>query len=254
MRRRPRPGVNALKADRDQILARLTDAGVEAAPTPYSPLGLRVAGKLGAAKALDVFEHGLVESAGRGSQLRALLTGAKRGEMVVDFCAGAGGKTLALGAQMRNTGRPYAFDVPATGSRRLKPRPGAQRSSATSTRRRSPMSATTGSSAWPARSTASSSTRRAAAREPCAVIRPRGASRPRASRRWRRPSAPSGRRGAAGQAGAGGWFTRPVASSTRKNRAVASEFDASRGAEFVRLPALAALQRARRLRRHAGRR
>ena len=46
-----------------------------------------------------------------GSQLLALLTDAKRGEMVVDFCAGAGGKTLALGAAMRNTGRLYAFDV-----------------------------------------------------------------------------------------------------------------------------------------------
>ena len=57
-----------------------------------------------------------------GSQLLALLTGAKRGEMVVDFCAGAGGKTLALGAQMRNTGRLYAFDISGHRLAALKPR------------------------------------------------------------------------------------------------------------------------------------
>ena len=57
-----------------------------------------------------------------GSQLLALLTGAKRGEMVVDFCAGAGGKTLALGAAMRNTGRLYAFDVSGHRLAALKPR------------------------------------------------------------------------------------------------------------------------------------
>ena len=57
-----------------------------------------------------------------GSQLLALLTGAKRGEMVADFCAGAGGKTLALGAMMRNTGRLYAFDVSGHRLAALKPR------------------------------------------------------------------------------------------------------------------------------------
>ena len=57
-----------------------------------------------------------------GSQLLALLTGAKRGEMVVDFCAGAGGKTLALGAAMRNTGRLYAFDTSGHRLTALKPR------------------------------------------------------------------------------------------------------------------------------------
>ena len=57
-----------------------------------------------------------------GSQLLALLLDAKRGEMVVDFCAGAGGKTLALGAAMRNTGRLYAFDVSGHRLDALKPR------------------------------------------------------------------------------------------------------------------------------------
>ena len=102
--------VNALKADRDEILARLASAGIEATATPYSPLGIRVEGKPALQK-LDVFEQGLVEVQDEGSQLLALIVGAKRSELVVDFCAGAGGKTLALGAQMRNTGRLYAFDV-----------------------------------------------------------------------------------------------------------------------------------------------
>ena len=57
-----------------------------------------------------------------GSQLLALLLDAKRGEMVVDFCAGAGGKTLALGAPMRNTGRLYAFDTSGHRLAALKPR------------------------------------------------------------------------------------------------------------------------------------
>src|SRR5690606_8739517 len=60
---------------------------------------------------LPVFTGGQVEVQDEGSQLLALLVDAHRGEMVVDFCAGAGGKTLALGAAMRSTGRLYAFDV-----------------------------------------------------------------------------------------------------------------------------------------------
>ena len=113
--------VNTLKADRDEMLDRLRGAGFDAAATPYSPLGIRVAGKPALHKT-DVFTHGLVEVQDEGSQLLALLSGARRGEMVVDFCAGAGGKTLALGAQMRNTGRLYAFDVSGHRLAALKPR------------------------------------------------------------------------------------------------------------------------------------
>jgi 16S rRNA (cytosine967-C5)-methyltransferase len=113
--------VNALKADRDGVLERLRVAGFDAAATPYSPLGIRIAGKPALQKT-DVFEQGLVEVQDEGSQLLALLVGARRGEMVVDFCAGAGGKTLALGAQMRNTGRLYAFDVSGHRLAALKPR------------------------------------------------------------------------------------------------------------------------------------
>ena len=113
--------VNSLKADRDEVLGRLLSAGFDAAATPHSPLGIRVAGKPALQKT-DVFEQGLVEVQDEGSQLLALALGARRGEMVVDFCAGAGGKTLALGAQMRNTGRLYAFDISGHRLAALKPR------------------------------------------------------------------------------------------------------------------------------------
>ncbi len=90
-------------------------------PTPYSPLGLRLAAKVALQKS-EVYLRGEVEVQDEGSQLLSLITGAKRGEMVVDFCAGAGGKTLALGAAMRNTGRLYAFDVSGHRLSALKPR------------------------------------------------------------------------------------------------------------------------------------
>ncbi len=113
--------VNALKAKRDEVQAALQAAGIDAAPTPFSPWGLRVQGKPALNK-LDIFTSGAVEVQDEGSQLLALVADAKRGEMVVDFCAGAGGKTLALGAAMRNTGRLYAFDVSGHRLDKLKPR------------------------------------------------------------------------------------------------------------------------------------
>ena len=113
--------VNTLKAKREAVRDALAAAGIEAEATPYSPWGLRVAGKPALQK-LEVFEKGELEVQDEGSQLLALLVDAKRGEMVVDFCAGAGGKTLALGAAMRNTGRLYAFDVSGHRLDALKPR------------------------------------------------------------------------------------------------------------------------------------
>ena len=113
--------VNLLKAKREDVQRTLTEGGFTVAPTPYSPWGLRLQGKPALHKQ-DVFTQGLVEVQDEGSQLLALLTDAKRGEMVVDFCAGAGGKTLALGASMRNTGRLYAFDVSGHRLDALKPR------------------------------------------------------------------------------------------------------------------------------------
>jgi 16S rRNA (cytosine967-C5)-methyltransferase len=113
--------VNALTDKREDVRKELALAGVQAQPTPYSPWGLRVDGKPALTK-LDAFARGAIEVQDEGSQLLALLTDARRGQMVVDFCAGAGGKTLALGAAMRNTGRLYAFDVSAHRLDNLKPR------------------------------------------------------------------------------------------------------------------------------------
>ena len=113
--------VNMLKANRDRAQKQLHEAGIESFATPYSPWGLRVDGKPALQKT-DVFLRGDVEVQDEGSQLLAAITGAKRGEMVVDFCAGAGGKTLALGAAMRSTGRLYAFDVNGHRLDKLKPR------------------------------------------------------------------------------------------------------------------------------------
>ncbi len=113
--------VNAVRAKREQVAATLREGGIEAVATPYSPWGLRIRGKPSLNR-LAVFARGDVEVQDEGSQLLALLTEARRGEMVVDFCAGAGGKTLALGAMMRNTGRLYAFDVSGHRLEALKPR------------------------------------------------------------------------------------------------------------------------------------
>jgi 16S rRNA (cytosine967-C5)-methyltransferase len=113
--------VNTFKAKRDEVQAALAAVGITTEATPYSPMGLRVNGKPALHK-LDVFTRGDVEVQDEGSQLLALLMDAKRGEMVVDFCAGAGGKTLALGAAMRNTGRLYAFDTSGHRLDLIKPR------------------------------------------------------------------------------------------------------------------------------------
>jgi 16S rRNA (cytosine967-C5)-methyltransferase len=113
--------VNTFKAKREAVQRELAEAGIDAQLTPYSPWGLRVLGKPALQK-LGVFTRGEVEVQDEGSQLLALLTDARRGEMVVDFCAGAGGKTLALGAAMRNTGRLYAYDTSGHRLDAMKPR------------------------------------------------------------------------------------------------------------------------------------
>ena len=113
--------VNLLKAKRAVVQRELADAGIASEPTPYSPWGLRLQGKP-ALQQLPLFKDGSIEVQDEGSQLLALLLDARRNEMVVDFCAGAGGKTLAIGAQMRNTGRLYAFDNSAHRLEGLQPR------------------------------------------------------------------------------------------------------------------------------------
>ena len=113
--------VNPLKAERQAVLARLAADGLAAAPCPYSPLGIRLVGKPALAKH-PLFVDGSIEVQDEGSQLLGILLQPKRGEMVADFCAGAGGKTLLLGALMRSQGRLYAFDVAEKRLAKLKPR------------------------------------------------------------------------------------------------------------------------------------
>ena len=104
--------VNTLKAKREKVLASLAHLG--ARPTPWSPIGLRI--ELGAdarnigIHAEEDFIKGAIEVQDEGSQLAALLAAAKPGEQVIDLCAGAGGKTLALAAQMQGKGRLIATD------------------------------------------------------------------------------------------------------------------------------------------------
>ena len=113
--------VNTLLAQRDEVLQGLRDSGLACEPTPYSPLGIRLQGKPALNKH-TLFNAGKIEVQDEGSQLLGLLLAPKRGEMVVDFCAGAGGKTLLLGALMSSTGRLYAFDVSERRLANLKPR------------------------------------------------------------------------------------------------------------------------------------
>ncbi len=113
--------VNLPKITRDAARSALAAQGVVAVPTRLSPWGLRVEGKP-ALHRLALFTDGQIEVQDEGSQLLALLLAPRRGEMVADFCAGAGGKTLALGAMMRNTGRLYAFDVAQHRLDKLRPR------------------------------------------------------------------------------------------------------------------------------------
>jgi 16S rRNA (cytosine967-C5)-methyltransferase len=105
--------VNLLAGTRDEARASLAADGIEAEPTPLSPWGLRVAGRRPVSSS-RAFRSGLVEIQDEGSQVVAALVGARPGMRVADFCAGAGGKTLALAMMMRNQGRISACDVAAT--------------------------------------------------------------------------------------------------------------------------------------------
>ena len=113
--------VNILKNQRDKVLKQLQDEGLSAVATPISPWGIRLQDKIAFNKH-PLFLDGTIEIQDEGSQLLSLLSGAKRGLTVVDFCAGAGGKTLAMGALMQNKGRLYAFDISEKRLNNLKPR------------------------------------------------------------------------------------------------------------------------------------
>lgn len=106
--------VNTLKYDRERLLKRL--AHVDAVACPLSPAGVRIAPKPGAARmphvqAEESYRKGWFELQDEGSQLVALLSGAKPGMQVLDYCAGGGGKTLALASQLEKSGQIYAYDA-----------------------------------------------------------------------------------------------------------------------------------------------
>ena len=113
--------VNSLIAARDKVMPQLAFEGFAVQPTPYAPLGIRIEGNPALGRN-PLFTSGRIEVQDEGSQLLCYLLAPKRREMVVDFCAGAGGKTLALGAQMQSQGRLYAFDVSESRLNKLKPR------------------------------------------------------------------------------------------------------------------------------------
>jgi 16S rRNA (cytosine967-C5)-methyltransferase len=113
--------VNLARIPREDAHLQLTSAGIEATATPFSPAGLRAKGKPAINKHA-LFKEGLVEVQDEGSQLLAYLLAPRRGEMVADFCAGAGGKTLAMAMLMRSSGRLYAMDVSAKRLAALTPR------------------------------------------------------------------------------------------------------------------------------------
>ncbi|MDR3517379.1 MAG: RsmB/NOP family class I SAM-dependent RNA methyltransferase [Azospirillaceae bacterium] len=102
--------VNPVKTTREAALTALRGEGIIAEPTRWSPLGIRVQGRPALA-ATETFRNGLVEIQDEGSQLVALIADAQPGQQVVDFCAGAGGKALAMAAAMANKGRVVACDV-----------------------------------------------------------------------------------------------------------------------------------------------
>ncbi|RME94244.1 MAG: MFS transporter, partial [Alphaproteobacteria bacterium] len=113
--------VNSLKAQRDKLLVQLARFGV--VPTPLSPLGIRIPPSQGPARAPNLqpeaaYQRGQLEVQDEGSQICSLLVYARPGEQVLDYCAGAGGKTLALAATMENRGQIFAHDADRN---RLKP-------------------------------------------------------------------------------------------------------------------------------------
>ena len=113
--------VNTLRATREEAQARLAADGYEAEPTPYSPTGLRSATR-GNFQQLGAYREGMIEPQDESSQLVTALVGAAPGLRIVDYCAGAGGKALALAAEAENMADMVACDVSRSRLSHLEPR------------------------------------------------------------------------------------------------------------------------------------
>ena len=113
--------VNTFLTTRDEVLRTLQAEGMNAEATPYSPIGIRLKDKPSLTRH-TLFLNGSIEVQDEGSQILGFLLAPKRNDMVVDFCAGAGGKTLMLGAMMNSQGRIYAWDTSEKRLANLKPR------------------------------------------------------------------------------------------------------------------------------------
>ena len=116
--------VNTLRAERDDMLTGLRSLDFNAAPTPYSPYGIRIPTSkgLGALRYTQFFQTGAIEIQDEASQIAALVCGAEPGMRVLDLAAGAGGKSLALAAHMQNKGEIVACDNDAKRLAQLAPR------------------------------------------------------------------------------------------------------------------------------------
>jgi 16S rRNA (cytosine967-C5)-methyltransferase len=111
--------VNTLKRSRDQVLQELHSSGLAAEASPFSPIGIRLASATAALGASKLFESGAFEFQDEAAQIAALLCAAKPGENILDIAAGAGGKSLALAAEMQNQGEIVASDIRQTALQQL---------------------------------------------------------------------------------------------------------------------------------------
>lgn len=114
--------VNTLKTDRDNALAALAREGIGAAPGPLSPTAIRVNQGGRKLSQTDTYADGLVEIQDASSQAVSDMAAAKPGEVILDLCAGGGGKTLALAASSKNEGQIYATDIAPKRLAELPPR------------------------------------------------------------------------------------------------------------------------------------
>ncbi|MCV2503806.1 MAG: RsmB/NOP family class I SAM-dependent RNA methyltransferase, partial [Neisseriaceae bacterium] len=113
---------NTVKIKRSELIEKLKQNDILGIETPYSPWGIRLQGNYPNLNKHPFYQEGLFEIQDEGSQLIAYLSQAKKNQIIIDFCAGAGGKALAMGSMLNNRGSIYALDVEASRLNQIKPR------------------------------------------------------------------------------------------------------------------------------------